>query len=110
MSCPQLLLPLQSRYDDYDDLLNGTSTILSVNKSIKLNKEEEETCLFCVFCVKKSCCFLFLTTDPIIEIRSTIGELKSDIFFVLVGRQRPVGDKNVASLQFFVFLTSLGFG
>ena len=108
MSCRQLL-PLQSRYDDYDDLLNGTSTILPVNKSIKLNDEEEETCLFCDFRVKKVV-FLFLTTDPIIEIRSTIGELKSDIFFVLVGRQRPVGDKNVASLQFFVLLTSLGFG
>ena len=90
MSCPQLLLPLQSRYDDYDDLLNGTSTILPVNKSIKLNEEEEETCLFCDFRVKKVV-FLFLTTDPIIEIRSTIGELKSDIFSCwLVDNDRSV--------------------
>ena len=72
-------------------------------------KKKKKLVFLCLSCQKKLF-FLFLTTDPIIEIRSTIGELKSDIFFVLVGRQRPVGDKNVASLQFFVFLTSLGFG
>lgn len=73
-------------------------------------KKKKKLVCFVSFVSKKVVVFLFLTTDPIIEIRSTIGELKSDIFFVLVGRQRPVGDKNVASLQFFVLLTSLGFG